>query len=206
MTQKNSVVILADGSFPTGSQAMTILKSGLPIVCCDGAVDALVSHGQEPWAVVGDCDSISPESAARFAAILHRDPDQQTNDLTKAVEYCIAHHLTDITILGATGRREDHTLGNISLLADYSLRANVRMVSDYGEFRAISSPTTFRGKPGDQVSIFVLDPTATVHYQGLLYTLPESRARSWWSGTLNEVTGDSFTIDTHVATIVFRVF
>ena len=42
--------------------------------------------------------------------------EQETNDLNKAFRYCLANGWTDIVILGATGKREDHTLGNIGLL------------------------------------------------------------------------------------------
>lgn len=40
-----------------------------------------------------------------------------------------------IDILGATGKREDHTLGNISLLFDYMRQGlDVTMQTDYGSF------------------------------------------------------------------------
>ena len=45
--------------------------------------------------------------------------DQETNDLTKAVNYVKTLGFREVLILGATGRREDHTLGNISLLAQF---------------------------------------------------------------------------------------
>ena len=54
--------------------------------------------------------------------ILHRISDQETNDQTKAVNFLLAQGKRRIAIIGATGNREDHTLGNISLLSDY-LRA-----------------------------------------------------------------------------------
>ncbi|MEG1413750.1 MAG: thiamine diphosphokinase [Mucinivorans sp.] len=203
---KNSATILADGDFPSKGLALEILQSAQPLICCDGAADALWAYGIEPLAIVGDCDSISKACAEHFAAILHRNPDQETNDLTKAVQYCLAHQMTDLTILGATGKREDHTLGNISLLADYATEATVRMVTSHGQFDAINSPTTFTATRGQQVSVFALDNTATIRYKGLRYDLPHNRARSWWSGTLNQVLGDSFTIDTHTPTIIFRAF
>lgn len=206
MINNREVTILADGQFPTGERALEILRCSALVVCCDGAVDSAARAGIEPIAVVGDCDSMSEESAVKYAAIIHRDPDQETNDLTKAVNFCVAHGLTEITILGATGKREDHTLGNISLILDYMHIASVRLVSDYGEFRPIDSTTSFECTKGSQISVFNLDPRATVRYEGLRYTLANNNIRSWWSGTLNECTGDKFTIITDSPAIVFRAF
>lgn len=197
---------MADGQFPTSERVLEILRRSARVVCCDGAVDSAARAGIEPMAVVGDCDSMSGESAAKYAAIIHRDPDQETNDLTKAVNFCVARGLTQITILGATGKREDHTLGNISLLLEYMDRATVRLVSDYGEFRPINRTTSFECTKGSQISVFNLDQRATVGYEGLRYTLPDNKIRNWWCGTLNECTGDKFTIITDSAAIVYRAF
>ena len=65
-------------------------------------------------------DSLSSDLALRFADRIYRDEDQETNDLTKAVKWCNERGYNDIVIIGATGKREDHTIGNISLLAEYA--------------------------------------------------------------------------------------
>ncbi len=122
ISDNNSIVILADGSYPSGAEALSILDSAERVVCCDGAACEYVTRGGTPYAIVGDCDSLPEELSVRFSDIVYRDSGQETNDLTKAVRFCFARGFTDITILGATGRREDHTLGNISLLIDYCAR------------------------------------------------------------------------------------
>ena len=76
---------------------------------------ALFMADLEPEAIVGDLDSLSPEIAERFADRLYQDSEQDTNDLTKAVRWCIDKGYEEIVILGATGKREDHTIANISL-------------------------------------------------------------------------------------------
>lgn len=203
---KADTVIIADGDFPRNEVALSILNSCRTLVCTDGAADTLVVHSLTPYVIVGDCDSISEESRRKFADRLCKIDEQDSNDLTKAVEWCISHEMTEATILGATGKREDHTIGNISLLADYMRRCRVRMVSDYGEFIPICEDTAFESFAGQQVSIFGLDPATKILYKGLKYDLPESRAKSWWSGTLNEALGERFEIHTTGEVIVFRAF
>lgn len=202
-----ATVILANGDYPSGAVAAALLDRAHRVVCCDGAVRRFVRRGGVPHAVVGDCDSIGKALCRRFSAIVYRDPDQQTNDLTKAVRFCLGQGLCDLTILGATGRREDHTLGNISLLADYALSgARVRMVTDRGVFEPIFGDTRFASFEGQQVSIFTLSPATLVSTAGLQYPLDHAPLTGWWQGTLNRSMGGEFTIRTRGTAIVYRLF
>jgi len=120
--------------------------------------------------------------------------EQETNDLTKAVQFCLENMRTEITILGATGKREDHTLGNLSLLIDYSERANVQMLTDDGVFTPLLKTGTLESYPGEQISIFSLEPETVFTFHNLLYPVKNRRLTSWWQGTLNEAESDNFTI------------
>ena len=59
-----------------------------------------------------------------YTALIHRETEQETNDLSKAFRYCLKRGWKKLFILGATGKREDHTMGNISLLSDYQAQAD----------------------------------------------------------------------------------
>ncbi len=146
-------VILADGKFPDNLQVLNMLKTAAVVVCCDGAANRLAAVGIEPSYITGDLDSITPELKIRYADRLYPSADQETNDLTKAVELCIDKGLNDLYIIGATGLREDHTLGNISLLVDYAEKVKVEMLTDYGVFTPLLSTASFESKKGQQVSI-----------------------------------------------------
>ena len=185
------VVIVADGAFPQHSLPLELLRKAATIVCCDGACEKLLQHGFTPHHIVGDMDSIPPPLQQRFAAILHHFPDQETNDLTKAVKFCIAQGCTSLDIVGATGGREDHTIGNIALLADYAPEINVRMVSDTGVFTPLLSSATLHSFAGQKVSIFCLTPETRIIAQGLQYPLDNVIFDSWWKGTLNTATGNN---------------
>jgi len=188
-------VILANGSFPAHPVPLARLHEADLIVCCDGAAEKLVAHGLDPGIIIGDLDSVSPELRERYKKILVRDPDQETNDLTKAVNWCVTSGIREVAILGATGIREDHTLGNISLLADYSSRIDAVMLTDTGSFRVYDHSVIVACSPGQQVSLFSIDPTLRVTSSGLKYPLSNLTLHSWWRGTLNEATGDSFSLE-----------
>ena len=216
-------LILADGAFPTSENRLDMLRHMEHVVCCDGAITKLVAFGREPMAIVGDMDSIPNDLKVRFSSILHPSSDQETNDLTKAVEFCIQNGFDELAILGATGLREDHALGNISLLAEYAPKLKtVCMLTDYGRIDTVQTGSdveeyqepgadtkapivcTTRGGDftvarfesfnGQQVSIFSLQPETKINSLGLKYPLENRSLRSWWQGTLNECNGEQFSL------------
>lgn len=183
-------VIIADGEFPTHHVPLDYLRNAEKIICCDGSAENLVNAGFIPDAIVGDMDSLGKELASRFADRIFADNDQDTNDLTKAVMWCRKSGETDIIILGATGKREDHTIGNISLLAEYSKFINVMMVTDTGVFLPFHKTCRIESVKGQQVSIFSIDSETKITSEGLKYPLLRRKLKNWWEATLNEATGE----------------
>lgn len=183
-------VILANGDFPSHAAPLAALRAAGQIVCCDGAADPLCAHGFEPSWIVGDLDSLSAESRARFADRVVPVAEQETNDLSKAFRFCLARGWRNLSVLGATGRREDHTLGNLSLLADFAAEASVCALTDTGRFTPLVSSALLPSFKGQQVSIFSFDPGVAVYAEGLKYPLDGVSLRRWWQATLNEAEGE----------------
>ena len=188
-------IILADGKFPEHEIPLGYLKNAERIICCDGSVKNLINAGYLPDAIVGDLDSLNNDLADKFRDRLFYDDNQDTNDLTKAVEWCRRMGYTNIVILGATGKREDHTIGNISLLAEYKQEIDVIMVTDTGILRPYLESCEVFSFKGQQVSIFSLDPRNEITSCGLKYGLLKKKISNWWVATLNESLGENFTLE-----------
>jgi thiamine pyrophosphokinase len=195
-------VILANGSYPTHALPIALLEKAQYVVCCDGAADEYIRRGSVPNAIVGDGDSLYGETKKRFAHIVYKDENQETNDQTKAIEFCMAQGRKNIVILGATGKREDHTLGNISLLWEYMEKVNVQMVTDYGIFTPAYGDATFECLPNGQMSVFNFNCT---HMKGEGLEYPLRPFTNWWQGTLNKALGDRFIIHANGKYVVFKV-
>lgn len=202
-----TAVILADGSFPTHEIPLGYLRKADHIICCDGSAENLVMAELEPEAIVGDLDSLSPEIAEKFADRLYKYIEQDTNDLTKAVRWCIDKRYEEIVILGATGKREDHTIANISLLGEYCREIKVTMVTDTGTIIPLLKSCKVPSFPGQQVSIFSADPETKITANGLEYKLKGLKLHNWWRASLNEATGESFELSfTGGPLIVYQKF
>lgn len=197
-------VILANGNFPTHEIPLALLKKTKHIICCDGAANEYFSKGFTPQVIVGDGDSLSQEIKAKFANIIYYSSDTQTNDLTKAVEYCVSQRLTRVVIVGASGKREDHTIGNIGLLIEYMDKfEEVEIITDHGVFTPIRIDSSFESYAGQAVSVFSFKSTP-VRSRGLQY--PLSAFTNWWQGTLNTAKSNQFTILARDKVIIYRVF
>jgi len=187
-------VILANGQFPSHAVPLAALHGAANIVCCDGAVENLAGLGLEPDWIVGDMDSLSAADCVRYREKLVCVREQETNDLAKAFRFCLSKGWRELTIIGATGLREDHTLGNISLLADFAEEASVLLLTDTGWFTPLTGAAQLPSCVGQQVSIFSFDTGTVVSADGLRYPLNGLRLTRWWQAALNEACGAAFTL------------
>jgi thiamine pyrophosphokinase len=200
-------VIVADGTFPRHEIPLGYIRTAERIICCDGSAENLIKAGYIPDAIIGDMDSLDQSIAGRFHDRIFRIPEQDTNDLTKAVNWCLERGYTDLIIVGATGKREDHTIGNISLLVEYNRDARAQMITDTGVLMALTESTSVISFPGQQVSVFSVDPDTEITSHGLMYPLEKRKIENWWVATLNEALGESFRLEfSHGRVILYLKF
>lgn len=199
--KKVDAIILANGDYPSADVPVQLLKEAPYVVCCDGGANEYIEKGYTPDIIIGDGDSLSEENRRLYADLIHHNPDQETNDQTKAIQFLLSQGKKRIAIVGATGKREDHTIGNISLLMEYMrMGVEVCMYTDYGVFVPCKDTCVFECRPGQQVSIFNFTAKG-LKSKGLAYPIYDFT--SWWQGTLNTCTDTSFTIEGEGEYLIF---
>ena len=203
------VAILANGEPPRHAAPRAAFASADLLVACDGALAAARALGREPDYVVGDGDSLAPADQAALGARLINVSEQDTNDLCKAFRFVISLPRPDnalsITLLGATGLREDHALANIFHLLDFSEQVpDTTILTDAGMFTAVRGEETIPCHPGDAVSVFAPLPDTHVASRGLLWPLDGVDLAPLWRGTLNRATGIAFTLCTDKPVLLYR--
>jgi thiamine pyrophosphokinase len=199
---KCDVVVLANGDFPVHAVPLSLLENATHIVACDGAIAHLAAHEYQVDVVaVGDGDSVPDGLRDRLIQV----DEQEDNDLTKATRYCLKQGWCRIAYVGATGKREDHTIGNISLIVRYFLEMGVEplLVTDYGWFVVAKGDSDFESFPGQQVSIFNVD-CQNLTSEGLKWQ--SYPYRQFWQGTLNEALNSVFSFRADGCYLVYRTF
>ena len=214
MEERKHIVILAAGEFPTHEVPLRALREADFVVCCDSAYKAIRNEelGIRNYVVIGDGDSLSEDDKTALGDCWIHEAEQDYNDLHKAMQWAIRKFSilnTQFSIIGATGKREDHTLGNISYLVTFAEEhpgAEIEMLTDYGRFVAMKDIRTFASFPRQQVSIFTMTPEVPFSATGLRWPLDGFHARRWWQATLNEALGTEFSLSTEGHLVVFQTY
>ena len=193
----DSIIILGNGAFPTEPYPLYLLDSAEGVVCCDGALEKWLLHdaSARPLAVIGDMDSLPAALQERFSAMLVKVDEQDDNDQTKALCWVLENHpeVSEIVFLGATGLREDHTIGNLGLLMDYPRQFDLgdrrlSMVSDFGTAFVITDSCDLHLGEERRFSLFSADNSLRISSEGLQWPLDEVVFDAWWKATLNRTT------------------
>ena len=219
----SSAVIIGGGEFPRKEYPRDLIRRADVIVCCDGnALKAFLRNrkgifgddSREPDAVVGDMDSMTGKLAREYSKILVRIGEQNDNDQTKAFHHVLKRwpEVDAIHFIACTGKREDHTIGNLGLLMEYARTTDrhpertdchpersegpsLDMVSDHGTaFAVTDSCELFLGK-GRRVSIFSPDNSLKIKSKGLEWQTSEVVFDNWWPATLNRSSEDVVELD-----------
>lgn len=206
---EKDIVIICDGTFPKQEYPKYLIRNADFIICCDGALTKFLKNskkifGEErlPDLVIGDMDTLSSAMQKKYSDIIVRESEQEHNDQTKAVRWALSNidNIGTIHILGATGGRADHTIGNLSLLMEYTRMfdlegINIEAVSDEGTIFPINDTIEFDCGQGREISIFSPDSTLRIKSEGLMYKTDDVVFDNWWKATLNKASQDNVRLE-----------
>ena len=201
----SNVVIICDGVFPKSEYPRYLIRTADFIICCDGALvkflrnsTAIFGEQRLPDLVTGDMDTLSESMQRKYADIIVKEDEQEHNDQTKAVRWALNNleGIESIYIIGATGGRADHTIGNAALLMEYTRMfdlngINIESVTDNGTIFPINDTIEFDCGTGREVSIFTPDNTLRIKSEGLMYPTDDVVFDNWWKATLNKSLSDT---------------
>ncbi|MDR7567130.1 MAG: thiamine diphosphokinase [Armatimonadota bacterium] len=176
------------GRLPSG------LRSAPLVVCADGGAERVRKAGWRPHAVVGDLDSLDPDTLAwlkRIGAQVFEHPrDKDKTDTELAVDLVAERGYRRAYLLSALGGRPDHLLGNL-LLLHYAAQRGLDLRIRQGGIlvQLVRDRVRLDARPGDLVSLFSLLPASSgISTRGLRFALLDGTLRLGSSlGISNEV-------------------
>jgi thiamine pyrophosphokinase len=191
MNDGRAALILAAGEPPPAELLRARAAAAQWFVCCDGAAATALAAGVRPHTVLGDLDSLDDLTRADLAGVeIVEIAEQDTTDLEKALYTAVARGVREVLVLGAGGRRWDHFVANLSLLARYAERLALRAEDAWGRLTFAPAGVTvlIEAEPGDTVSLVALPLAEGVVTSGLRWPLAGERlAMGERDGVSNEV-------------------
>jgi|TARA_Y100000294_G_scaffold164241_1_gene170833 thiamine pyrophosphokinase len=196
-------IILANGQYPSHPAALNMLHTAGTIICTDGSANKLLENGLTPNVIIGDMDSTTVGQDS-FKGLYVKISDQDNTDLDKALEWCKVNNLSPITVLGTSQLREDHTIGNLMLLANYSDELDINFVTDYFTITCHHGKQSFTSFKQQLVSILPVEDIQSITTEGLEFPLIDEPFPLSSRGISNRATGHQFIITSSGKIWVFR--
>ena len=190
-----TTAVVANGEVPSSELSIQLLRKMKRVICCDGALQKLLSINIIPDVVVGDGDSMNGELLNGLTIPYYPDKSEEYNDLQKALKYCTAKGYDNILLMGCGGLREDHFIANLSIMAMYSKEILLSMLTEHGNFDVFYDVAEYHSFPGMQVSVFPSSPKQKFWFTGLKYPVNDRSFKWLWEGSLNEAVGDEFIVE-----------
>ena len=201
------VVVVADGDGVPAGLPLALAEARAAgveplVIAADGGARRALELDVRPDLVVGDLDSIRPDTLERLRTLgvaVERAPvDKDESDTELCLRAALSRGATAIRLVGALGgQRVEHSVANVLLLAHPMLDGvDVAIVAPPSRIRRVGTEAAggslvIPGTPGDHVSLMAADTVVEgVRTDGLRYPLHDEPLRPGPArGLSNELLG-----------------
>jgi len=141
-------------------------------VAADGGANNAPALGLSLDVIIGDLDSATPSTLRKFrdALVIHVRRQDNT-DMEKALDFLQEQGFRKILLMGATGKRIDMTLANLTVLWRYVPFMQITIVGENWHAVPVQGFRRMRARKGTIVSILPCGPCRGVSLRGLQYPL-----------------------------------
>ena len=170
-------IIVASGNLFFSQKIKRLINEADLIIAADGGATHLKKMNLFPDFIIGDMDSIHPDTLAFFknshTAIIPHPSRKDSTDTALCIDFALEKGATDITLIGVTGHRLDHTLANIFLLRKLADKGIISRILDANnEIYLVTDHLALTGNKGDLLSVIPLSDKITgLTLKGLEYPL-----------------------------------
>ena len=166
-----------------------------PIVAVDGGYYGCQAAGIKPNMIIGDMDSLNlNDLTPDEMPTRHHITDQNSTDLEKALRGTKAPLFI---ALGFLGKRMDHSLATLAILAQYCDSHNVILLGRHDLIYVTKQNFTMNGQKDKRLSIFPIGAVTFTASVGLVWSLEGLTLKpDGQIGTSNRMTGEKITLNT----------
>ncbi len=181
------------GGAPVSGEFKVTPPSDAFIIAADSGYSLVKRMGFTPALLLGDFDSLE-EAKPSDCDIMTVAAEKDDTDVMLAVKTALSGGYEDITIVGGTGGRLDHTLANIQTLAYvFSQGGRCRLLSENDEAELVGAGEyVYPKKENYYLSLFAYGGDAVITTRGTKYNLTDHcLTDSFPLGVSNEILSDN---------------
>lgn len=167
------------------------------MIAVDKGMEFFYRTGRTPDIIIGDFDSAETEALAYFRKqpdlqIRQLIPEKDDTDTEAAIRMALARGAKRITLLGATGSRLDHVLGNIELLGiGLAEGVPITMIDSHNRIRMIDGGIRLKKEEQHGTYVSLIPYSEKVEHltlRGFKYPLSDATLKGGCSlGVSNEI-------------------
>jgi thiamine pyrophosphokinase len=188
-SEKTSALLVANGQIENPVLLLELLinsyhfNNKFSIVSADGALKNCLYLKLVPDIVIGDMDSLGKEDKKILKTInpkaefIKSPCEKDESDTQLALEYLAKSNVKNIILIGALGKRMDHSLANLINISSENLKnAQIKIIDENHEISILRQSAQIHGIVGNTLSIFSMTPyTYFINTDGLKYSLHEEK-------------------------------
>ncbi len=195
MKQPERTLVICNGEPPSRALVRRLARRVDEVIAADGGANTARLVGIRPDIIIGDLDSITAATKRFFASsVIMRVDDQDSTDLEKVLDFLSARGTPEAIIVGATGKRIDFTLGNLSVLWNYMAFLRMSVVGDGWRAMPVGRSVKVKARPGTTVSLIPFGLCSGITIRGLRWPLSNASMGSGEIGVSNVVRSSPFTV------------
>ena len=162
---KGKVFLLLNGETP---KELPILSNYDVICATDGAYQYLKENNIKPNFISGDFDSLKniPDDIEVI-----KTPNQDFTDFDKMLQILFDKGYKNIDIFGASGKEQDHFLGNLHTAIQWKEKLKLSFFDNYSRYFLADKSTTISDCKNKIVSLIPFPKATNITTKGLQYPL-----------------------------------
>jgi thiamine pyrophosphokinase len=167
-------IIIANGKSPKKSIITLFQKKGYSqLICADGGANSTLKMKLVPDIVIGDLDSIYPETLKEFKSVskIIKLKRQNDTDVEKCLKYAIKNNFDEALLVGVAGNRLDHTFCNLGIVIKFFPSIKISLIAENSFLKAYTGNIELGTHPGETISIYAISPKTKITSRGLKYEL-----------------------------------
>ena len=187
-------LIIANGAACSNELLGLLLEWSPLVVVLDSAICRVMKLNIKVDVLLGDFDrdfNANYYKETQFPIEIVSAPNQDKTDLEKAFDYLIEREIPAVNVVWATGKRSDHTITNLTIIAKYRNLLKIVIFDDHSKVFLL--PRKFQ-KWYPKNTIISLIPIGTVNgisSENLLYPLNKTTLKIGYStGCSNQAKQD----------------